>query len=296
MSKITIRHNIRDNFTMITNEFARDPHVTPRAAKVYLYLMSHSEGWETSAERIHKALGMGLTTVKEALKDLEKLGYLQRGQERNPDGTMGGSSYDLFSEPQTIERKANHGATSENGANPQVNTGVWKTDGGLADGGNPTPIRRPIPKKTKKQEDQDKTPLTPQGGNDNQPGNEIDIFDATVVDDQPTPKKTETRGHRLPDNWMPTQESIGKMYEEFPELTEEALVREHRKFSDYWPAKAGRAGVKKDWDATWRNWIRTAMERNQPRKPQAQRQQQGSRFAGMSMAEISALAKGQASA
>ena len=164
MSKITIRHNIRENFTMVTNDFARDPHVTPRAAKVYLSLMSHSEGWETSAARIHKVLGMGLTTVKEALKDLEKLGYLQRGQERNPDGTMSGSSYDLFSEPQTVERKATHGATSGNDANVQVSTGVWKTDDGFTDDGKATPITRTSFKKNNLQEEQDKTPLTPPRG------------------------------------------------------------------------------------------------------------------------------------
>lgn len=296
MSRIITGRRIQDHFTMISNEFARNPKVTTRAARVYIYLMSHSEGWETNAERIAATLGMGRTTVKEALKDLEKLGYLQRHQERNADGTLGGSVYETFPEAEAVEQNPTHGATSKNSTSPQVSTGAWKTDDGLTDDGNPTPIRRPIPKKIKKQEDQDKTPLTPQGENDNQPSNEIAIFDATVVDDQPTPKKTETRGHRLPDNWMPTQESIDKMHEEFPGITEETLIREHRKFSDYWPAKAGRAGLKKDWDATWRNWIRTAMERNQPRKPQTQRQQQGSRFAGMSMAEISALAKGQASA
>jgi hypothetical protein len=32
------------------------------------------------------------------------------------------------------------------------------------------------------------------------------------------------------------------------------------KFRDYWPAKPGSAGRKLDWDATWRNWIRKAVE------------------------------------
>jgi hypothetical protein len=34
------------------------------------------------------------------------------------------------------------------------------------------------------------------------------------------------------------------------------------KFKDYWLSKAGRDGVKLDWQATWRNWIRTAKGRN----------------------------------
>jgi hypothetical protein len=27
-------------------------------------------------------------------------------------------------------------------------------------------------------------------------------------------------------------------------------------FKDYWIAQAGQKGVKLDWDATWRNWVR----------------------------------------
>lgn len=37
--------------------------------------------------------------------------------------------------------------------------------------------------------------------------------------------------------------------------------RETHKFVDYWRSKPGVAGVKLDWPATWRNWMRTASER-----------------------------------
>jgi hypothetical protein len=33
------------------------------------------------------------------------------------------------------------------------------------------------------------------------------------------------------------------------------------KFRDYWTARAGSSAVKLDWQATWRNWIRAAIER-----------------------------------
>lgn len=40
------------------------------------------------------------------------------------------------------------------------------------------------------------------------------------------------------------------------------LIRsEADKFRDYWTAKAGASAAKLDWLATWRNWIRAAMER-----------------------------------
>lgn len=37
--------------------------------------------------------------------------------------------------------------------------------------------------------------------------------------------------------------------------------READKFTDYWRAQPGQRGVKLDWQATWRNWCRTAAER-----------------------------------
>lgn len=39
------------------------------------------------------------------------------------------------------------------------------------------------------------------------------------------------------------------------------IERELSKFRDFWAAKAGADGSKLDWQATWRNWLRTADER-----------------------------------
>ena len=39
-------------------------------------------------------------------------------------------------------------------------------------------------------------------------------------------------------------------------------LRETEKFVDYWIATPGSRGVKSDWDATWRNWMRSGHERN----------------------------------
>jgi uncharacterized protein YdaU (DUF1376 family) len=44
-------------------------------------------------------------------------------------------------------------------------------------------------------------------------------------------------------------------------LGREAIRSEADKFKDYWTARAGPNGVKLDWLATWRNWIRAAKEK-----------------------------------
>jgi hypothetical protein len=62
-----------------------------------------------------------------------------------------------------------------------------------------------------------------------------------------TEKKTSSRGTRLPLDWKPR-----------PEDGEDQ--KELEKFRDYWMAVSGQKGVKRDWDATWRNWLRNAKD------------------------------------
>lgn len=87
-------------------------------------------------------------------------------------------------------------------------------------------------------------------------GKELEVHNKVI------PKKKSTRGQRLPLGFTPADTSIEKMCEELG-VTPGALVREHRKFCDYWLAIPGQRGVKLDWDRTWCNWMRTAAERGQ---------------------------------
>lgn len=57
-----------------------------------------------------------------------------------------------------------------------------------------------------------------------------------------------TADSEIPDDWKQWAVSQG-----FPSSIVAAQCEE---FADYWIAKAGAAGAKKDWSATWRNWWR----------------------------------------
>lgn len=65
------------------------------------------------------------------------------------------------------------------------------------------------------------------------------------------------RAKRLPPNWCPSDADWGTAC---IALHTSGAQRELAKFRDYWAAKSGAGGVKLDWDATWRNWIRKAGE------------------------------------
>jgi len=66
--------------------------------------------------------------------------------------------------------------------------------------------------------------------------------------------KKAQRGSRLASDFCFTKE-----WEDFCQQTRPELnpVKTFDQFKDYWIAQAGQKGVKLDWDATWRNWVRS---------------------------------------
>lgn len=65
------------------------------------------------------------------------------------------------------------------------------------------------------------------------------------------------RGSRLTAEWvLPKAWGEWSMAEGFSEV---CTRREADKFRDYWAGVAGAKGVKLDWQATWRNWVRKAI-------------------------------------
>lgn len=76
----------------------------------------------------------------------------------------------------------------------------------------------------------------------------------------PTPKaSTKGRGSRIDPNWTPSDADRQAARSEG--MPEAEIDRTAAKFRDFWSAKAGAAGVKLDWPATWRNWVRSDCER-----------------------------------
>jgi hypothetical protein len=66
-------------------------------------------------------------------------------------------------------------------------------------------------------------------------------------------QKKQSRGTRLPADWVPSEGQIQFCKTERSDL-HPAVVAD--RFRDFWIAQPGSKGVKLDWDATWRNWVR----------------------------------------
>lgn len=65
--------------------------------------------------------------------------------------------------------------------------------------------------------------------------------------------KENKRGSRLSQDLIFPEEWCDFLVEQRPELNAQQTFE---KFKDYWIAQAGQKGVKLDWFATWRNWVR----------------------------------------
>lgn len=73
----------------------------------------------------------------------------------------------------------------------------------------------------------------------------------------PAPAPRPTRGTRLPADFTVTPEMTAWAARTAPDVN---IGAETERFTDYWVAAPGQRGVKTDWTATWRNWMRRAQE------------------------------------
>jgi hypothetical protein len=62
------------------------------------------------------------------------------------------------------------------------------------------------------------------------------------------------RASRLPDDFEPDADYAREA------LSDLDVEAEFARFRDYWRGKSGSGGAKSDWQATWRNWIRTCRD------------------------------------
>lgn len=67
------------------------------------------------------------------------------------------------------------------------------------------------------------------------------------------PKVKSNRGSRLPSDLSLSDDWSLFCHHERPDLN---ALQVFNQFKDYWIAQPGQKGVKTDWDATWRNWVR----------------------------------------
>lgn len=181
MTVLRIAPATNKQFFMASNDFARDPDISSRACKVYIYLISHSEGWQVTVRSVATATGLGKNTVASALRDLEQAGFIDRHQLKDSSGQFAGVEYLVHRERQPRPKNGDTGTETHNDRNPKSgnrndqqkqdnNAGQPRNPkNGNPDNGNPESGSHKKTNSLEKinlQEDQEENtpPIVPQGG------------------------------------------------------------------------------------------------------------------------------------
>jgi hypothetical protein len=223
MSKIKRGPLPTDHFTIVSNDWMRDKRLSFAARGLLAWLAGHADGFDITEAAIIEAGPDGRGAVRTMTEALEKAGYLKRDRTYH---VSGGSTVDYIL---TDPREGNFCLSGE---------------------GQEMPLQPG-------QEEQALFPGQPEGQK---------MPPRSTTEDQKKNKKTSSsttkRGTRVPDDFQPTDEMKAWFAAEGLQRLIQGRV-EHEKFMDYWRSAPGAKGVKLDWPATWRNWMRTAAERSQ---------------------------------
>lgn len=92
------RHFSNGGYTAVDNRIFRDPTLSARAKGVYCQIRSAESNpdWKFTISGIAACVRESEYLVANAIKELERAGFLLRGQSRNSDGTFGGGDGNMW--------------------------------------------------------------------------------------------------------------------------------------------------------------------------------------------------------
>lgn len=112
MAKITV--NKESNFTVIDNGIFRDKNLSLKARGLLTTMLSLPEEWDYTVEGLCVILKEGKSSIRSALTELEKYGYLVRKRVRNEKGQLLNNEYFVYEKPQKNKEISAFEPKSEN--------------------------------------------------------------------------------------------------------------------------------------------------------------------------------------
>ena len=90
------------------------------------------------------------------------------------------------------------------------------------------------------------------------PGDSESDSDPEIRSQKQSPEPPAPRGRRLSADWQPTHRDTE--FARSKGLDDATVTDIAARFRDYWTAQPGQRGIRTDWSATWRNWIRRELD------------------------------------
>ncbi|GAB2879189.1 hypothetical protein [Microbulbifer echini] len=251
-----IRRSARpsSNYLVVANSVVCDRRISFAAGGLLLHLLSKPDHWEVSPSALAKEAQEGRDKVYKLLGELINAGYCKRITRRGERGKIVGTDYEISDTSRDADPLPENLDTDLPDTDlpdtdlpdtdlPDTDlpdTDLPDTD--LPDTGLPYPD---LPT----QESKDTKKVTNLENNQRESGQ----GGALALRQESAPPSK--RGTRLPDDWQLTQEFYTEAAKTRPEVMHQ-IYDIAASFGDYWKSQSGKQGVRRDWLAVWRNWVR----------------------------------------
>lgn len=128
MAKVTVVKE--KNYTTIDNGIFKDTRISFKAKGLLTTMLSLPPTWNYTIEGLATLSKDGRDSIKTALKELEKFGYLERKQIRNDNGSFCDLEYFVYEKPQPKEPLTDFPLTVKSSAenHKQLSTDISSTD------------------------------------------------------------------------------------------------------------------------------------------------------------------------
>ena len=123
-------------YTVMSNHHLRNKELTLKAKGLLSQMLSLPEDWDYTLAGLSYINREKIDAIREAVRELERAGYIQRSRERDEKGRLRGADYIIYEQPPTLENPTLGNPTLENPTqekptleNPmQLNKDIQKTD------------------------------------------------------------------------------------------------------------------------------------------------------------------------
>lgn len=88
------------NYTVMSNYHLRDMSISLKAKGLLSQMLSLPEGWDYTLSGLAHINREKKDAIREAVKELERAGYIIRSRERDPKGRLRGADYVIYELPQ----------------------------------------------------------------------------------------------------------------------------------------------------------------------------------------------------
>ena len=99
MTKFTVQKE--DGYTVMSNHHLRNKELSLKAKGLLSQMLSLPDNWDYTLRGLSCINREKIDAIREAVKELERAGYIVRTRERDNKGCLRGSEYIIYSKPQT---------------------------------------------------------------------------------------------------------------------------------------------------------------------------------------------------